>query len=279
TFYVNPVTCQPAALRSLITDIWTMRDGSWQLRIRHSAPAPAAGAGIASQYSVVPQLPPTLDVKGELSYLATAGNASTRTFGLATDVARQSGPWSTRARAALLTTEADSVTRARAFTATVRQAIRLTERLEVFGRADYARDRFAGIENRATFEVGSAVPVPLPPRHTLTVDTGVGFTAEQRLDADDLRFAVATGTFAYAWTIAPGAELRDDLAITADLQSGTNWRATNGVALSVVLTRLLSIKASHSVEYRHFPVPGFGRTDTRSAVALVFAVQQRPASP
>lgn len=275
TFYVDPTTCRPAVLRSLITDVWRAQDGGWQLAVRHSAPAPAPDAGIGAQYGVVPELPPVWDVKGELSFLATAGNASTRTVGVATDVVHQAGRWRSRARAALLTSEADAVTRARTITASARQSARVSARAEAFGRVDYARDRFAGIENRATVEIGSAFPVPLPPRHRLTVDTGLGFTAEQRLDAEDLRFAVATGTFAYLWRIAPGTDLHDELALTADLGSGRNWRASNALAISMALSRLLSIKASQSIEYRHFPVPGFRRTDVRSAVTLVVAVQRR----
>lgn len=278
TFYVDPATCRPAVLRSLITDVWRAREGRWELAVRHSAPAPPEGAGLAAQYGIVPELPPVWDAKGELSFLATAGNASTRTIGLATDVAHQAGRWRTRARAALLTSEADAVTRARSITANARQSARVSARADVFGRLDYARDRFAGIENRATLEIGGAFPIPLAPRHKLTVDAGVGVTSEQRLEADDLRFAVASGTFAYVWQIAPGTELRDDLAVTADLESARNWRATHALAVTVVLNRLLSIKASQAIEYRHFPVPGFRRTDTRSAIALVVNVQQRPAA-
>lgn len=276
TFYVDPTTCRPAVLRSLVTDVWRRRADTWELAVRHSAPAPAAGGGIAAQYGIVPELPPVWDAKGELSYLATAGNASTRTIGLASDVSHQAGRWRTRARAALLTSEADAVTRARTLTASARQSARVSARAELFGRVDYARDLFAGIENRTTIEVGGAFPIRLPPRHRLTVDAGVGFTTERRLDADDLRFAVASGTFAYLWQIAPGVELRDDLAVSADLESARNWRATNGLAVAVTLNRLLSIQASQAIEYRHFPVPGFRRTDTRSAISLVVNVQRRP---
>jgi putative salt-induced outer membrane protein len=278
TFYVDPATCRPAVLRSLITDVWRWRDGRWQLAVRHSGPPPA-GPGIAAQYGIVPELPPVWDAKGELSFLSTAGNASTRTIGLASDVAHQTGRWRTRARVALLTSEADDVIRARTLTASARQSARVSARAEVFGRLDYARDRFAGIENRATLEFGAAFPITLPPRHRLTADAGVGFTTERRIDAEDLRFAVASGTFAYVWQIAPGTELRDDIAIRADLEAARNWRATNALAMTVVLNRLLSIKASQSIEYRHFPVPGFRRTDTRSAISLVVNVQRRPGQP
>src|SRR5690242_3408016 len=42
TLHVNPVNCQPATVRSLITDVWAYVDGAWRLRVRHSGPTPAA---------------------------------------------------------------------------------------------------------------------------------------------------------------------------------------------------------------------------------------------
>jgi hypothetical protein len=74
----------------------------------------------------------------------------------------------------------------------------------------------------------------------------------------------------------PGTELHDDLAVMADLTAGRNWRTTNAVTFQATLTRLLSLKVSQAVEYRHVPVPGFGRLDTRTSAALVFTFRKIP---
>jgi hypothetical protein len=58
--------------------------------------------------------------------------------------------------------------------------------------------------------------------------------------------------------------------------SGRNWRAKNALTLQATLTRMLSVKLSHAIEHRHEPVPGFGRTDSRTSAALVFSFRKLP---
>jgi hypothetical protein len=94
-----------------------------------------------------------------------------------------------------------------------------------------------------------------------------------------LRFATAIGAVNYEWSIAPDTKLVEESAINADLQSGSNWRASNTLTVNVTLTRILSLKASHAIEYRHVPVAGFGRSDHRGAIALVVSMEQRPKLP
>jgi putative salt-induced outer membrane protein YdiY len=274
TFYVDPSTCQPTVLRSFITDIWAREGGEWRLQTRYAGPV-AAGAGLASQYGAVPLPPPVWNVSSELSLVATTGNTSVRTLGLGGEVTHRGDADTTRASVAFLTSDAEGTTRARSFMTTVRHGVRVRSRLELFGRAAYSRDRFAGIENRATIDAGAAYTLELPNRHSLTLEAGVGFIAEQRLDDEDLRFAVATGTADYRLAIAPGTEFAERLQLAADLGAASNWRGTNTAAVVVTLTRRLSLKVSHALEYRNMPVGGFGRTDTKTAAALVISYERR----
>jgi putative salt-induced outer membrane protein YdiY/ketosteroid isomerase-like protein len=278
TFYVNPTTCMPATLRSLITDLWVREADGWRLAVRHSGPVPSSGAGLAAQYGVVPELPPVWDARGELSAVGTTGNSSTRTIGLASELVHRTDGRTTRASVSFLTSEADEVTRARSINAQARHGFRVRERLEIFGRVEYARDTFAGIQNRETVEAGASYKAALPPRHELVLEPGGGFTIEDRAGVRDLKYAIATTAIRYAWTPRPGARLENALATTADLETLGNWRSTNALSFTMTLTRVLSLKASHGLEYRNQPVPGFRRADTRTSVALVLSVQRRPAA-
>ena len=276
TFYVDPATCRPAVLRSLITDIWVRQRDEWQLQIRHAAPPPQRDAGLAAQYGTVPELPPTWTASTELSLVATGGNTSTRTIGLGTNVTHRTRATSTRASIAFLTNEVDAVTRARSVMMQARHGFHVAERVDLFGEVSYARDRFAGINDRTVTSVGAAYRAALPRRHVLTGEGSIGFTVEHRLDATNLRFATATGALQYVWTIVPGSELSQDMGLNADLEVAGNWRGASLTALRVTLTRLMSLKMSHAIEYRHAPVAGFGRVDMRTAAALVFSLQRRP---
>ncbi|MGH9370835.1 MAG: DUF481 domain-containing protein, partial [Vicinamibacterales bacterium] len=131
---------------------------------------------------------------------------------------------------------------------------------------------------RETVEAGASYQAALPLQHALTSEAGVGFTVEDRAAVRDLRFAIATAAVRYGWTPSAATGLENDFALSADLQTARNWRATNELAFSVTLTRLLALKASHAFEYRNLPVPGFRRADMRTSIALVLRVQRRPAS-
>ena len=279
TFYIDPSTCRQAVMRSLITDVWTEYPDGWRLQIRHAGPAPSADAGVAGQYGIAPLPPPAWDVSGELSLVATAGNTSTRTAGLGGSLIHRTDGTSTRASLAFLTSEADDVTQARSITMQVRQGFRLARPTELFARGSYARNRFSGIDDRLTAEGGVAFVKTLPRRNALTTEASIGFTDEQRVDHTDLQFVTATGAVNHVWRIAPGTELAEDLAMVIDLEAARDWRATSTIRMTVALTRLLSLKASIVLEHRNAPVAGFGRTDMRTAAALVFSWQQRPGIP
>lgn len=279
TFYVDPATCRPAVLRSLVTDVWIRAADGWQLQVRHAGPAPRGDAGVAAQFGAVPLPPPSWEVNSELSLVATGGNTSTRTLGLGADATHRAGRQTTRASFSFLTSEADEVTRARSLVARARHGVQVGPRVELFGRGDYARDRFAGIANRATVDGGLAYTAALPARQSLKAEGSLGYTDEQRLDGTELRFASATAALTYRWRIAPGADLAEELAFNGDLQDQGNWRGTSATALTIDLTRIIAFKIAHAFEYRNTPVGGFERTDMRTSAALVLSWQRQPPLP
>jgi putative salt-induced outer membrane protein YdiY len=276
TFYVDPATCRAGVLRSLVTDVWVREADGWKLKVRHAGPPPAFPDDIAAQYGAVPDAPPTWEVGSEFSAVATGGNTSTRTIGLGAQLAHHSDGQKTEVNARFLTSQADAVTNARLLIVEGRHGFTVTEPLQVFGEASYTRDRFAGIDDRVTTTAGVAYAVSVPAPQTLALEGGLGWTVEQRLDGTSLRFATGTGALDYRWTIVPGTELREEAIFNADLESIKNWRTSNTTTLHVTLTRVLSLRASHAIEYRRTPVVGFGRSDMRTAVALVFSFARRP---
>jgi putative salt-induced outer membrane protein YdiY/ketosteroid isomerase-like protein len=276
TVYVDPDTCQPAVLRSLITDVWTRDPEGWRLQVRHAGPPPASGA-VAAQYAIAPAAPPVWEVDAELSFVSTGGNTSTHTLGVGSQAAHRRDGATTQMSVAFLTSEAEEVTQARSMNADLRHARALSQRIELFGRTAWARDRFAGIDHRIALDTGLAYAAALPASHALTIEGSVGWTSERRRDGRRPRFALVAGAVDYTWKIAPGAEVQETASLVADVETARDWRGTHRLAVTLGLTRLLSLKASHALEYRNVPVAGFGRSDSRTAAALVLTFRRGPA--
>jgi putative salt-induced outer membrane protein len=225
--------------------------------------------GVTLAQDTDPEEPPRWSGTAEVSALATSGNSDTRTFGLGGEVVFDPGTWKWLGRAAYVETEADDVLRARSQSALLEVSRAVSERLDVYGRGGYLRDLFAGIERRIATEAGLAYQVIATGAHTLEVLGGVGFTQEQRSTGDDLSLATANGTGRYAWALTETSALTEEAAFVAALNSGDDWRLTNEIAATAALSSLLSLKVSQKLSYLNRPVPGFRKTDTIFAAALV----------
>ena len=62
--------------------------------------------------------------------------------------------------------------------------------------------------------------------------------------------------------------------MNADLQSGRNWRTNSETAVSMPMSRMLSLRFSNGLDFRHAPVPGFRRTDVRTALSLIVTLRR-----
>lgn len=266
TTHLDPVTCEPALVRSLLTDVW-IRDGTvWRLALRHSAP-PAAS--VTGQFEKTAPPPPRWEGSAELSLVATGGNTDTQTLGTVASVTWRPGAWTSRGRAAFVRSATDDVVTAESLVTELRQSRALTARAEVFARAEYLVDRFSGIDRRTALDGGVGWLFIDQAGHKLEVDGGVGITHEVRLAGDDLTFAAGTGGALYTWQISPTALLTERPAVLVALGEPGNWRVQNRLELSVTMTRRLSVRLAHELKRVNRPVEGFRKTDTVLSAALV----------
>ncbi len=205
----------------------------------------------------------------EVSAVATSGNSDTRTFGLGAEVIYDPGGWTWLARAAFVETAADDEVKARSQRGQIEVSRDFSGRFELYGRGGYVRDLFAGIERRLTSEGGLAIRLLAGEPHSLQLLGGAGFTQETRLVGDDLSLGTANATGRYDWALSDTSAVTEEAAFVADLTTGINWRFSNEIAATAALSTRLSLRASHKLSYLNEPVPGFQKTDTVLAVALV----------
>lgn len=266
TTYRDPLTCEAAVVRSLLTDVWTHTDGRWRLALRHAAPPPR---GVTGQFAKAAPPPPRWERSAEVSLVATGGNTDTQTLGAGLGVIWRPGAWTTRSRAKFVrSATADAVT-AESLVAELRQSRTLSSNADVFARAEYLVDRFAGLSDRTSVEGGFGWTLLRTQPHSLKIDGGAGVTHESRLKGPNVTFVSATVTSAYQWQITASTSAGDQMTISTGVAEPSNWRLQNVVQLTLSMSRLLSVRLSHELKHVARPVPGFRPTDTILSMALV----------
>lgn len=261
----DPNTCEPALVRSVITDVWSRTADGWRLQIRQSSPA----GGIAEQYNAAAPPPPRWERQAEISLIATGGNTHTETLGSGGTLVYRPGVWQTDARLSYVRSVQEEVETAESLTAEVRESRALTSRADAFARAMYLIDRFAGLDHKTTVDAGLSWKVLTTTPHALALDAGAGVTHEARRDAADRTFGIGTLGASYDWQFTKRNAFTERLLFTGALEDGSNWRLSSTAAISASMTRVLSLKLTHELQYVHEPVPGFRPTDTRLSAALV----------
>ena len=221
-----------------------------------------------------PEPPPRFETMAQVTVLATTGNSSTRSLGLGGDMTYRNAPWVYAARAVFAQNEDTDVLKARSFVALFRASRSLTPRLSAYGQYDYLRDRFAGVEHRSTVEGGLSYLVVDRAPHRLRVDGGAGYLQEVRLGAEDFDSAIGSLGAGYRWTISETSEFTDDARYILTFADVGAWKIDQVAALTLAIRSIFSLRVSNTIRFANEPVPGFERTDTMTAGALVMKIRR-----
>ena len=216
-----------------------------------------------------PAPPPLREGTVDFSFVSTTGNSSTQSVGLSADVIFRPDSWEIRNRAAFVRAESDDTVSAQAFAYQFKAARKVTSRLSAYGQYDYLRDTFAGVDHRNGVLGGADYLLLGRERQSLKVFGGLGYANERRITGDDVSTGVLDTGWAYKLKFSATAEFTDDLRYGASFYASKDWRLGHVAAVTARLTQLLSLKVSHTTRYSNFPPPGFEKTDTITAVALV----------
>ena len=221
-----------------------------------------------------PPPPPTCQGAAEFAFVATTGNTSTQTLGLAGSIECKPAPWGYLAKAAFIRSEANDVENAKSIDTLFRVSRDLSTRLKTYGQFIYYENQFAGIDNRYALEGGLSYLLVTTQKHSLQAEGGFGYTHENRVTLlgvpdDDLSFATARLGAIYRWKLSENAEIGDDAGFTFNLSDGSDWRFANLAYVAAKLTTVFSLKLSYGLNYLNTPVLGFGKTDTVTSAAVV----------
>ena len=231
------------------------------------AQAPAAPPPPASR----PPAPPPRVVRGksELSYVSTGGTAETQTLGTSAELLVTPTDWRVEAKVAYLRNRVNDEVRARRLLGQFRSSRKIGEAAEVFGRANYLRNTFAGIRNSWDAAVGVTTILYQNTPQRLAVDSGFGYLTEDRTQGLGRDLASLDVGVRYAWEFSGRNRFTNDAAVKTDIERTSDWRLIHVAAVQAGLNSILSLRVSHELNYRNEPVPGFTRADTVASASIV----------
>lgn len=139
--------------------------------------------------------------------------------------------------------------------------------------AGYLRNHFSGINSLYSFDTGAGYKLLLGPVHFLRVEGGVGYTREEDIILGVITpsrgYANARAGAGYKWQFTKAAAFTNDFGYLLDLDETANWFITDKAAITAAISSVFSLQASWTLLNRNQPVPGFGKTDTATAVGIV----------
>ena len=243
--------------------------------------APSVAHAQAAAPPQAPPPPPRQEGTAQVAFVGTTGNSSTSTFSAGGEHSWRPNPWLVRNRALFVRSEAlDSVTGEDAVTAEsflylLRVERVLTTRLSAFGSFGFLRDKPAGVSSHQDVTGGLAYKIIDVTRVQFTADAGLGYMNENRLTGDDVHSVIATFGSLVKAKLTETTELTDELRILTTFDDASDWRLGHIVSLTVKMSEIFSLKVSNGVRYSNLPPPGFKKTDTTTAIALVASFKKQ----
>ena len=229
---------------------------------------------IASAQAAPPP-PPKQEGTAELAFVGTSGNSSTSTFSVGAEHIVRPTDWVIKNKALLVRSTAEGTTTAESLLYAFRAERKITDKVAAFGELGLFRDKPAGIDSRAALTGGLAFKVLDTARAKFGADVGIGYINEHRVVGDDISSATFAAGTDLRVKLSETANLTDEVRFTSILENSDDWRVAHTIAVSAKLTTVLSLKVSNQVRFANFPPPGFKKTDTTTAVAVVAAFKRQ----
>jgi putative salt-induced outer membrane protein len=211
----------------------------------------------------------------ELSYAATAGNASTNAFAVASELTGSGGPNEFKLQVGGIRASSDVTTRTATGTATSFQ-VNETSRSDlsaasyfakarydrafdgafVFGGAGWERNTFSGFDNRFSVVLGIGRTWVDSESGHLKTDVGATYTIQKDVDpapgADDA-FAGARLSIDAARTLTASTDFTSKLLADQNVEQGEDLRVDWTNSVSVSISEGLALKTSYQILYDHLP--------------------------
>jgi putative salt-induced outer membrane protein YdiY len=220
------------------------------------------------------ETPPTWTDNAELSFVLTAGNSESSSFGLRNTLARlfesssltfdiggirvESG---TITRTAVgtdqsdftVSEETDRETTAENYFAQLRYDRQLSERTYVYTSGGWVRNRFAGVNNRLTGAAGFGINLIKNDQGSFDVDLGFTVSREEPLIGESVSFGGLRFGWLYTRQITESTAFASTLVVDENLSDTDDLRADFDNSIAVSISDAFALKTGLKILYDKQP--------------------------
>lgn len=230
-----------------------------------------AVAVIVAQPALAEENAPETGLKGRASLGYTQSRGNTDNLGISGDVEAEyktGGPWVYDAKALFAKREEDKIDTEERYEAKGSANYFWTEDNYFYGRLQWRKDLFGGVEEEWLPSVGLGRILIDGGTHTLKGEIGAGYKFSTLADGTEDDGVAATGGLKYTWKISENAEFNQNL-FTEWTQDNTYLESETALRTSIVGS--LGVKLSYVVKHNTDVSPGTANTDFYTTVGLDYA--------
>jgi putative salt-induced outer membrane protein len=206
--------------------------------------------------------------EAELGLVSTSGNTETDTINAKAKISKELEKWRHTAEFTALNTSDKTGTTAERYELKGQSDYKFSEHEYIFALVNYEDDRFSGYDYRVSESVGYGRRVLDRPDMTLDLEAGPGVRQSKLDDGSRNSEFLVRGAVKYAWSITKTSNFTENVSVEA----GDDATITKSVtALTSKVNGDLAMRVSYTVKHTSEVPPGFEKTDTETAVTLVYS--------
>lgn len=206
--------------------------------------------------------------EAELGGLQTSGNTQTRTLNAATKGSYMMNHWRFTLGGGGTSATDRGVTTAEHYQIDGEVHYSFTNNFYGLSTVGYDKDRFNGYDYRLNETLGVGYHIFNSDVFDLAIETGLGFRQSQLANKLKEKDIVSRSGLNAKWQVNPMVKLTEE----ADLVGGKRGTVyQTKTALVAMLSNVLAAKFSYKTKTNSKPILGTKRTDTESAVNLVYS--------
>lgn len=202
-----------------------------------------------------------------LGYLATTGNTDSSNLNGQVSIGHVGGIWRNAATLKALRGSNNGITTGEEYSFNGQSDYRIGEWDYLFLALNFAHDSFGPYRRRATEVVGYGYRLIATDDHLLDAQIGVGARQAREQAGPTQREGIVASRIQYDWKINPTTVFTERISVEG---GPSNTYAESVTAVTANLRGALALSVSYTVKYNTDVAPGLERTDTSTAVSLIY---------